>query len=73
MSFKVYSTNDSRYDNLYPMKVNCVDSPGLFMRTGVAADHYFESCDIIFIVVDISLVLDDSKIDKTSEFVLRHV
>ena len=43
------------------------------MRTEIATDYYFESCDVILIVVDISLVLDDSKIDKTTQFVLRQV
>ena len=53
------------------MTVQCVDAPGIFMRTEVAADYYFEKCDVIFIVVDISLMLDDAKIDKASQFVLR--
>lgn len=73
MGFKVYSTNESRYENLYPMKVQVVDSPGVFMRTEIAADYYFENCDVILIVVDISLVLDEQKIDKSSQFVLKHV
>lgn len=73
LGFKIYSTNESRYDNLYPMKVSVVDSPGVFMRTEIAADFYFEKCDVIFIVVDISLVLDEKKIDKASQFVLKHV
>lgn len=55
------------------MKVEVVDSPGVFMRTEVAADYYFEKCDVILIVVDISLVLDEQKIDKASQFVLKHV
>ena len=71
MSFKVYSTNESQYDHLNPISVHCVDTPGSFMRTEIATDYYFESCDVILIVVDISLVLDDSKIDKTTQFVLR--
>lgn len=41
------------------------------MRTEVAADFYFEKADIIFIVVDISLGLDEDKIDKTTQFVLK--
>ena len=73
MGFKVYSTNESRYDALKPMAVDCIDAPGSFMRTEIAADYYFKDCDIILIVVDISLVLDEDKIDKTSQFVLRNV
>ena len=73
LGFKVYSTNESRYENLNPMTVHCVDAPGSFMRTEVATDFYFESCDVVLIVVDISLVLDDAKIDKASQFVLRQV
>ena len=55
------------------MSVHCVDTPGSFMRTEVATDFYFENCDIIFIVIDISLLLDESKIDKATQFVLRQV
>jgi hypothetical protein len=66
MGFKIYSTNESRYENLYPMTVHAVDTPGMFMRTEVAADYYFDKCDVILIVVDISLVLDDNKIDKST-------
>ena len=73
MGFKIYSTNESRYDALQPMKVNCIDAPGSFMRTEIAADYFFENCDVILIVVDISLVLDEAKIEKTSQFVLRQV
>ena len=73
MGFKIYSTNESRYEHLPPLTVNCTDVPGSFMRTEIASQTYFENVDIIFIVVDISLVLDDSKIDKTSQFVLRQV
>ena len=73
MGFKLYSTNESRYEALNPMTVHCVDAPGSFMRTEIAADYYFDDCDIVFIVVDISLVLDESKIDKTTQFVLRQV
>jgi len=71
MGFKVYSTNESRYEHLKPMSVHCVDTPGSFMRTEIATDYYFENCDIIFIVVDISLLLDEQKIDKATQFVLR--
>ena len=71
MGFKIYSTNESRYEHLPPLTVNCTDVPGSFMRTEIASQTYFENVDIIFIVVDITLVLDDSKIDKTSQFVLR--
>ena len=73
IGFKIYSTNESRYESLYPMTVNVVDTPGMFMRTEVASDYYFENCDVILIVVDISLVLDDRKIDKSTQFVLRQV
>ena len=73
MGFKVYSTNESRYEALNPINVNCVDAPGSFMRNEIAADYYFETCDIIFIVIDISLVLDEEKIEKSSQFVLRQV
>jgi len=73
MGFKIYSTNESRYEHLNPMTVHVVDAPGVFMRTEVAADYYFEKCDVILIVVDISLALDDNKIDKSSQFVLRQV
>ena len=73
MGFKVYSTNESRYKHLKPMSVHCVDTPGSFMRTEIATDYYFDNCDIIFIVVDISLVLDEPKIDKATQFVLRQV
>ena len=66
LGFKVYSTTESRYEALKPMTVHCVDAPGSFMRTEIAADYYFEDCDVIFIVVDISLVLDEAKIDKAS-------
>lgn len=71
MGFKVYSTCESRYEHLNPMSVHCIDTPGSFMRTEVAADFYFEKADIIFIVVDISLGLDEDKIDKTTQFVLK--
>lgn len=73
LGFKVYSTNESRYDALNPMKVHCTDAPGSFMRTEIAADYYFDDCDVIFIVIDISLVLDEAKIDKASQFVLRQI
>ena len=73
MGFKVYSTNESRYEALKPMTVHCTDAPGSFMRTEIAADYYFNECDVIFIVVDISLVLDEQKIDKATQFVLRQV
>ncbi len=53
------------------MTVHCIDSPGSFMRTEYAADFYFDLADIIFIVVDISLVLDEDKIDKATQFVLK--
>ena len=66
MGFKVYSTNESRYEHLHPMSVHCTDTPGSFLRSEIAADFYFETADIIFIVVDISLVLDEQKIDKTT-------
>ena len=64
LGFKVYSTNESRYEHLKPMSVHCVDTPGNFMRTEIAVDYYFQNCDIVFIVIDISLVLDEQKIDK---------
>ena len=73
MGFKVYSTNESRYEKLHPMSVHCTDAPGTFMRTEIASDFYFEKCEIVFIVVDISLVLDDAKIDKTTQFVMKQV
>mmetsp|Transcript_11488 Transcript_11488/g.14454 ORF Transcript_11488/g.14454 Transcript_11488/m.14454 type:complete len:179 (+) Transcript_11488:276-812(+) len=55
------------------MSVHCVDTPGNFMRTEIAADYYFEHCDIVFIVMDISLVLDEPKIEKTTQFVLKQI
>ena len=71
MGFKIYSTTESRYEHLRPMTVHCIDSPGSFMRTEYASDYYFDLADIIFIVVDISLVLDEDKIDKATQFVLK--
>ena len=55
------------------MSVHCVDTPGNFMRTEIAVDYYFQNCDIVFIVVDISLVLDEQKIEKCTQFVLKQI
>ena len=71
--FKVFSTIKSRYENLNPLSLHVVDSPGALIRTQRGVDYYFEKCNVILIVMDISLVLDINKIEATTQFVLRQV
>ena len=43
------------------------------MRNMRCAEYYFGDADVILIAFDISLVLDQQKIDTTSQFVLEQV
>ena len=43
------------------------------MRNMRCSEYYFGSSDVILIAIDISLVLDQEKIDTTSQFVLEQV
>ena len=61
--FKVFSTINSAYENLNPLSLHFVDAPGAMIRSHRGVDFYFEKCDVILIVMDISLVLDINKID----------
>ena len=71
--FQVFSTVKSRYENLDPLSLHVIDAPGQLMRNMRCAEHYFGQADIILIAFDISLVLDQEKIDTTSQFVLEQV
>ena len=61
--FKVFSTINSPYEKLNPLSLHIVDAPGVMIRSHRGVDFYFEKCDVILIVMDISLVLDINKID----------
>ena len=43
------------------------------IRSHRGVDFYFKKCNVILIVMDISLVLDINKIDMTTQFVLKQV
>lgn len=43
------------------------------MRNMRCSEYYFGSADVVLIAIDISLVLDQEKIDTTSQFVLEQV
>ena len=68
--FKVFSTIKSHYENLNAVSLHLVDAPGAMIRSHRGVDFYFEKCNVILIVMDISLVLDINKIDQTTQFVL---
>ena len=53
------------------LSMRICDSPGALIREGKGADFYFQKCDVILIVMDISLVLDHDKIEKTMNYVLK--
>ena len=61
--FKVFSTIQSRYENLNALSLHLIDAPGAMIRSHRGVDYYFKKCNAILIVMDISLVLDINKID----------
>ena len=68
---KLFSTVNSKYENMPSLSMRICDSPGALIREGKGADFYFQKCDVILIVMDISLVLDHDKIEKTMNYVLK--
>ena len=73
MGCKVFSTIKSHYEKLHALSLHVVDSPGAMIRSMRGVDFYFEKCNVILIVMDISLVLDINKIDQTTQFALQQI
>lgn len=71
--FKLFSTVHSRYSHLDPVSVHAIDTPGVMMRTERAAESYFAECDVILVCIDVSYVMDHSKIDMSTQFTLTQV
>lgn len=62
--FKVFSTIQSKYKQMNPLRVELMDAPGAMTRNNRGVDFYFEKCNIILIVMDITLELVDTKIER---------
>ena len=62
--FKVFSTIQSKYKAMNPLRVELMDAPGAMTRNNRGVDFYFEKCNIILIVMDITLELVDTKIER---------
>ena len=70
---KLFSTIKSKYENMPALSLHICDSPGTLVRNSRGVDFYFQKCDVILIVMDISLVFNPDKIEETTQFVLRQV
>ena len=57
--FKVFSTIKSNYKEMHPLRMNIIDAPGAMTRNNRGVDFYFEKCNVILIVMDITLELVD--------------
>jgi len=68
-----YTTIKSKYQSLVPVSLHVLDTPGDLMQTSRCADYYFEKPDVILICIDISLQLDENKIDVWTQYVLKQV
>ena len=71
--FKLFSTVHSRYQHLDPVSVHAIDTPGVMMRTERAAESYFTACDVVLVTIDVSYVMDHSKIDLSTQFTLTQI
>jgi len=61
--FKIMTTIKSKQDGLLPQVMHVTDSPGSLIRNERATDYFFDKCEVVLILIDISLTLDESKID----------
>ena len=71
--FKVFSTLKSKYENMHPLRMNLIDAPGAMTRDSRGVDFYFDKCNVILIVMDVTLDFVPDKIDKHTQFVLQQV
>merc|ERR1712176_1577813 len=53
--------------------MHLIDAPGAMTRDSRGVDFYFDKCNVIFIVMDITLEFSSSKIENTTQFVLQQV
>lgn len=64
LGYKVFSTVKSEHPHLNPISFLMTDTPGSLLRTKRAAENYFGNCDVVLIVFDISMSLDEFKIEQ---------
>ena len=70
---KLFTSIKSKYEKVYPLSMNLVDTPGSLIRSEIAAEHYFSRCDIVLIVFDGGMAIEEETIDKWTQFVLAQI
>lgn len=70
MGYKIFSTVRSEHDHLHPIAFQMTDTPGSLIRHKRATEHYFTTCDAVLITFDMSMQLDEIKVDQWTQFAL---
>ena len=63
LGYKLFSTVKSKHEHLYPISFRMINTPGTLLRTKRASDLYFSSCSVILIVFDLSLQIEEPKVE----------
>ena len=67
LGFKLFSTIKSAHPHMNPIAFEMIDTPGSLLRTSRAVELYFGECEVLFIVFDISMELEESRVDKWTQ------
>ena len=73
LGIEVFTPIKSTYKNLMPVSMHFIDTPGNLIQTSRASDYYFEQADVILICIDITLSMDEEKIDAWTQFTTKMV
>ena len=56
-----------------PVTMQLIDTPGNLIQTSRASDYYFYQADVILICIDITLSLDEQKIEAWTQYTTKMV
>lgn len=73
IGYKLFSTIKSNYQHLYPIAFTVTVTPGSFIKHLRAAPKYFEACQCILIVIDMSDAISEELIVQWTAMVLKQV
>lgn len=64
LGYKVFSTVKSKHEHVHPISFRMINTPGSMMRSLRAADHYFSYAQVVLIVFDLSLTIEEPKVEQ---------